>query len=416
MSQDSTEVSLGIRDFYETYSYPNRAPGASIDPFLELMHSFTDSPQSARSSFLDAGCGTGYSVLGAASLYPHFDVVGCDINRVALKAIKDDAERHGLSNLTLHELDLLNLSTEIAPVGGFDLIYSTGVIHHTADPQKVLATMGELLAPTGVLRLMVYGQRGRTDLYRFATATQMLFPAEKFDLKERLHSSKALMKMLQEHGETSGLTPPCLRGPWNDALRANDAEFVDRYLNPCDQPYTLESLRTAIKEADLEFLRWYEPRDWDLETLLPGLADQIPGDVWQQFELIDQLFDRPRLDLYLVKPGRQARATKVDPDTYLGLSPQAIHRSMQVRGVRFQDTVQVRLGPEEPLSKTQAQMMGAFGRRFLTLRALAQELPELTLDEWTPIAQELVDREVLFCPHTRPSANPLADLFSRTRK
>ncbi|MCA9777740.1 MAG: methyltransferase domain-containing protein [Candidatus Eremiobacteraeota bacterium] len=396
----SHPVSESIRGLYEAFPYPSRIPGGSADPFLEYIWSFSGKPHGNPRSFLDAGCGTGLNVLGGALLYPHFQVYGCDLNRVALETLKTEAAQLNLPNLHLQEMDLLNLDPDFGPAEGFDIIYSTGVIHHTADPVGILKSMASRLAPQGVLRLMVYGELGRTDLYRFARVARKLYG--EFDWQERVSRARSLMQELEASGRYHDPhLPPVFRGPWEDAQRVDDVEFADRYLNPHDQPFTIARLQEAVEEAGLRFLDWFEPREWELERLLPDFAatEAAPVDQWEKFRLIEGLFDRPRLDLYLVGPDFQRRELQLSKETYLGLNPQLFIQTIKARGVSIQEMAQLRLGQEEPLTREEGLLIDTFGRRFITLEAIVSELPNPILERWLPVVEGLLEKNYLFSPH-----------------
>ena len=396
----SHPVSESIRGLYEAFPYPSRIPGGSADPFLEYIWSFSGKPHGNPRSFLDAGCGTGLNVLGGALLYPHFQVYGCDLNRVALETLKTEAAQLNLPNLHLQEMDLLNLDPDFGPAEGFDIIYSTGVIHHTADPVGILKSMASRLAPQGVLRLMVYGELGRTDLYRFARVARKLYG--EFDWQERVSRARSLMQELEASGRYHDpYLPPVFRGPWEDAQRVDDVEFADRYLNPHDQPFTIPRLQEAVEEAGLQFLDWFEPREWELERLLPDFAatEAAPVDQWEKFRLIEGFFDRPKLDLYLVGPDFQKRELRLTKDTYLGLNPQLFIQTIKARGVSIQEMAQLRLGQEEPLTREEGLLIDTFGRRFITLEAIVSELPNPLLERWIPVVEGLLEKNYLFSPH-----------------
>ncbi len=393
-------VSEKIRDLYETYPYPTRMPGGSADPFLEYILSFAESAPNAERSFLDAGCGTGLNVFGGAAIYPHFQIYGCDLNRVALEQIRREAALYGFHNLTVQEMDLLHLERDFGPRQGFDVIYSTGVIHHTADPAGVLKSLAGRLAPQGVLRLMVYGKRGRQDLYRFACVARSVYGH--LPWPERVREARGLMEALERsHRQHHGFPPGVARGPWEDALRTDDIEFADRYLNPHDQPFTVPSLQSLVTDSGLEFLAWFEPRDWDLEGLLPELAQsgRAPEESWARFALIEELFDRPMLDLYLVKPGFRRRSVVVDADTVVGLNPQCFLHCYKARGVSFHRLAQLRLGPERVLERDEGLLLETIGRRFMSVSEITAEMPQPSLSHWLPVVTRLVETDHLFCPH-----------------
>jgi len=103
---------------------------------------------------LDVGCGGGrYSIamgrLGAGQ------VVGCDISEDGLTDARLRAE--GLPNVTFEKASALDLPFAAA---SFDFVFSSGVLHHTTDPDKGLDELSRVLRPGGYLYLMLYGGGG----------------------------------------------------------------------------------------------------------------------------------------------------------------------------------------------------------------------------------------------------------------
>ncbi len=399
-------TSDAVRALYETFPYPPRQPGAAGDPYLELIVSYSSKSDGNARAFLDAGCGTGVNVLGGALLYPHFQVFGCDLNRPALAAIRRDAEQFKLKNLEVVEADLLDLHSDFGPPEGFDVIFCTGVIHHTRQPLQILQELSRRLKPQGILRLSVYGSNGREGLYRFVRALRKLQSSEAQTYHERLETGQALMQDLHQEGLTRGQANPALRGPWVDSETADPAEFADRYLHPHDVPYTIPELAKLVKQANLKLLRWFEPRHWDLGSLLPSLKQRklIPEDPWEQYHIVDELFDRPLFDLYLVGPEFETREYElVDANTPVAVNPQVFLHRISNRGVPLQMSAAVRLGQTELLCPQEGRLLETLGLSALTVTEIGSRLSHLgdatPLSAWLQIAKNLVTREILFLPH-----------------
>jgi SAM-dependent methyltransferase len=103
---------------------------------------------------LDAGCGTGRHAYYAAS-YGASEVVAID-----LSAAVDTARRNlaGFDNVEVVQGDLLHPPFRTAASGGgFDFIYSIGVLHHLPDPQAGFRSLLRYLRPGGTIAIWVYG-------------------------------------------------------------------------------------------------------------------------------------------------------------------------------------------------------------------------------------------------------------------
>jgi SAM-dependent methyltransferase len=106
---------------------------------------------------LIAGCGTNQAAVFAFT-NPLAKVVAVDISRPSLDHLQYLKDKYRLTNLTLHLLPIESLPT----LGlDFDLIVSTGVLHHLADPLVGMKALADCVRPDGVLAVMLYAKYGR---------------------------------------------------------------------------------------------------------------------------------------------------------------------------------------------------------------------------------------------------------------
>jgi SAM-dependent methyltransferase len=146
-----------VQALYEAYPYPSPLVGDSlIDDVASSLHFLYGETTLDGRRILDAGCGTGQRLLAVARAFPHATCVGVDMTVASLDIARRLADRHRLTNVRFERADLLDLHL----VECFDLIVSTGVIHHLADPAAGLRQLVSRLADDGVILLWCYHALG----------------------------------------------------------------------------------------------------------------------------------------------------------------------------------------------------------------------------------------------------------------
>jgi len=93
---------------------------------------------------LDAGCGTGEYACWFAS--EGADVSALDLSTEALEQARRYAQRHGLDGVFFHEGSVLDLPFDAE---SFDVVYCTGVLHHTPAPHKGFQELCRVARPGG---------------------------------------------------------------------------------------------------------------------------------------------------------------------------------------------------------------------------------------------------------------------------
>ncbi len=193
-----------VRRFYERAPFPGYPPRDSLQSlharaersvFARLIHSAI--PGDAR--IVEIGCGTGQMCLYLARA--DRVVVGADLTRAALLLGAAAARRFGLSQVQFVETDLGQPGLK---AGVFDVVYSSGVLHHT--PKRVPLRLRRVVA--------------RMSGFRFIP----------FDPVLRDRSSE-----------------PARREAW---LR-------DQYQHPEEHRHTLREIQGWFAENEVEYLRAY---------------------------------------------------------------------------------------------------------------------------------------------------------------
>ena len=397
-------VTRAVQAMYAAFPYPSGAPKLrqGADPRLLASYAQSSRGGSRPLRVLDAGCGRGVGLLGAASVAPEVEFTGIDLCRPSLDHVASEVERRGLTNVRLAEVDLMTLDGLEVPPEGFDVVLSSGVVHHLSDPAQGLARLRDVLAPEGVLSLMVYGRRGRESLYRLVRAVDALCPRE-LPLVDRLAQARALVA--GTHSEILDA------GPWDDLETIDDTEFVDRYLNVNETSYDVPTLFELIGTAGLQFLRWVEPRDWSVDALSPTDALRARLEALapeRRFELIDELCWRPSLELVAVGPRARAREATGREDEWLAWSPEAtlsVTRRPLASGERVEQVeLQVRTRERSPLPTDGTAQVALLLERQSTPFARRELLGEavhngLSHEAANTAIDALLAEEALYRPH-----------------
>jgi SAM-dependent methyltransferase len=247
--QPDTDV---VASQYEQWRYPEPIQdlGAWIqnnwewfDPVHAHRVLWPDRAYKPGLDILIAGCGTNQAAVFAFT-NPLAKVVAVDVSQPSLDHQQRLKEKYGLTNLTLHLLPIESLPTLRLD---FDLIVSTGVLHHLADPSAGLKALAGCLRRDGVLGVMLYARYGRIGV----ELLQSVF----HDLG--LGQDDASVRLVRE--AISSLAPD---HPIQSYLRIArdlpfDAALVDTFLHSRDRSYGVEDCLGLIASAGLAFQGWF---------------------------------------------------------------------------------------------------------------------------------------------------------------
>jgi SAM-dependent methyltransferase/Tfp pilus assembly protein PilF len=159
-------VSLKVREMYEENPYPRWIKVAptegpkTLAPFLRARFPALGPAAFPKSSLdiLVAGCGTGRQAIEMAQRFISANVLAIDLSLASLAYAKRKTRELGLANLEYAQADIVQLGQ----IGkSFDLIESSGVLHHLDDPWAGWRVLLSLLRPGGVMRVGLYSELGR---------------------------------------------------------------------------------------------------------------------------------------------------------------------------------------------------------------------------------------------------------------
>ncbi len=115
-------------------------------------------------SFLDIGCGSGLHAL-AAHRMGAARIVGTDIDPDSIEASRITLSRFApKANAQFEVCSVFDMRPD--RFGHFDVVYSWGVLHHTGNMDRAIASAAALVAPGGVFLVALYRETPFCPLWR----------------------------------------------------------------------------------------------------------------------------------------------------------------------------------------------------------------------------------------------------------
>jgi SAM-dependent methyltransferase len=241
-----------VRRFYSDAPFPNYPAHDSVQALQaraerSVFARLLDAAIPGDARVVDIGCGTGQMCLYLARA--DRIIVGADLTRASLQLADAAARRFDVRGVQFVETDLARPGLR---AGAFDVVYSSGVLHHTADPRRSFSRIAPLARPGGIVIVGLYNAFARIpQRLRRAVARASSFRFIPFD--------------------------PVLRDRRQDPAR-REAWLRDQYRHPEEHRHTLAEVQRWFADSGIEYLRAYpsallgeEPR---------GLFDRAP-DNWR---------------------------------------------------------------------------------------------------------------------------------------
>lgn len=241
---------------------------------------------------LIAGCGTNQAAIFALA-NPAASVVGIDVSESSLNNERHLKDKHQLSNLQLHRLPIEEVSTLQRD---FDLIVSTGVLHHMADPAAGMKALGSCLRRDGVLAVHLYGRYGRLGVDMVESIFRDLGLG--LDAPSIEAAGKIILSLPPNHLVHSHLKAAAgsVIPPVEDVSALFEAVswVADTFLHGRQRTYTVEDCIDLVASAGLIFQGWlqkapYYPHELFesgnlLSSAVSGLSDEVK--MWSVMERV----------------------------------------------------------------------------------------------------------------------------------
>ena len=313
---------------YEDWAYPRRIGDINVyrsqgghdlsDPSRIGHKLWRGARAQGRLKILVAGCGANQAAI-LAHANPQCEVVGIDLSSQAIAYHRWLQARHSLTNLQCHQLNVLDVGTLSQ---SFDLVVCTGVLHHMKQPDAGLYALRGVLAPHGVMSLMLYGKHARTGVAMVQEGMRTL------------GIGRSPSDVTEARGVVASL--PAWHAARSYAQFAPDldydAGFVDTFLNAREQAYSIPEILALVARCGLRFGGWLDSLEYSPSATLPPdspahdrFEDLSREAVWHVVDLLTQRVGAHR---FLVRNGDHLDIEEpvdfeaaLDEDTWLNLVP-----------------------------------------------------------------------------------------------
>lgn len=268
-----TETSLKVQEMYEELPYPRWRYIPEMTDTVDLTPVQHILPK-GKIKILNAGCGTGREAIYFARTFADSEVTAVDLSRSSLAYGIRKTGEHETKNILFRQADILALDKVFEP-DSFDIIGSSGVLHHLEKPEDGLAVLVKLLKPDGIMNLALYSEIARRSVVKARkTITEKSFGCDSESARLFRRDIEALLPKADVEN---------LRG-FRDYFFLS--EFKDLIFHVMEHRFTIPQLRDVLAKHNLEFMGFK-----DSTSVLADYVARFPDDPrgvnfenWHRFE------------------------------------------------------------------------------------------------------------------------------------
>jgi len=281
MNNSTSDLWDKIRKQFDSAPYPNRpldkSPKDDVNALYihNIVTSYYLRNQKVIDSkdkvILDAGCGTGYKSLMLAEANPGAKIVGIDISEESVKLARKRLEYHGFDNAEFHVLSIYDLDKLDHQ---FDYINCDEVLYLLPDIAVALQAMKAVLKSEGIIRSNLHSSIQRFSFFRAQKIFTIMGLMDDNPGEMEIGLAAEIMTSLKDNIE---LKPKI----WNHNMNTLNEEekreeILVNYLLQGDKGFTINDMFSALRGADLEFVKMRNWRQWDLMNLFKE-PDNLPA-------------------------------------------------------------------------------------------------------------------------------------------
>ena len=279
LQEITNKVSSKVREQYEESPYPrwvnmgsslNPAPFSKATKELKLRLFDKTINDVEAPNILIAGCGTGQHSIGTASKYKNAKVLAVDLSLSSLAYAKRKTEELGFQNLDYMQADILDLGKLDRK---FDIIESSGVLHHMDEPMAGWRSLKDCLELGGLMKIGLYSELARQHIVRMREEINQSGIGSS-DVAMRSFRSDVINSSEEHHKR--------IRSSINFYSLS---ELRDLLFHVQEHRFTIPQLKDCLSELDLKFCGFAADvivRDFKLTNT--GADDPYNLDKWHSYE------------------------------------------------------------------------------------------------------------------------------------
>ena len=274
-------VSKKVQEQYEENSYPRwRCTNKILSENHILWFNKETKPNKIdynkkfnNPNVLIAGCGTGSHPI-AATRYKNADILAVDLSLNSLAYAKRKTEEFNIKNIEYLQADILQLKRLDRK---FDIIESSGVLHHMKDPTEGLKVLLNILEPHGFLKLGLYSEIGRRNVVK---ARELI--------KEKKYNNTSKDIKICRQDIINQKEDSLLKKLTNGSEFYSMSTVRDLLFHVQEHRFTIPQISKILKDFNLEFLGFFLQNPLvkkKFYKLFPKDKNNTSLDNWHQFEI-----------------------------------------------------------------------------------------------------------------------------------
>lgn len=270
-------VSGKVREQYEENPYPRWSMVADevqpipVDQYVRMR--FPGAPYrnlgNGSVELLVAGCGTGMHAIQRARQFTQVNVFAIDLSLSSLSYALRKTRELGLTNLRYAQADILEFNSETK----FDIVDSSGVLHHLKCPRKGWRRLAELVRPGGLMHIGLYSAIARRDINA---------ARESFARDDQPYSATEVRRVRRQILNLSGEDRLSKITQFSDFFSMS--EFRDLLFHVQEHQFTIPELGEFIREIGFTFLGFETPARNAYLKRFPDDPAALNLDNWHVFE------------------------------------------------------------------------------------------------------------------------------------